>query len=278
MKRTLLCQLLLIGIFIFINNKNAEAQIKFPFSHKITVEFVDSPELNKVDTTINLRYNLKGSKKRYYNTKLYYSNNGGNSFKGPLRSINGDIGDSTQAGKYKKVSWSFIRDNPYFDGKNIMFKIEAEEVRKIATGGPSNALKSLLVPGLGDTKVRNGYNYGIITAVTYATLGTGIFYHFRARKKFNDYEDRIPNTEAEHQDLFDQAQRSQRVSRGFLIAGGVIWLADVLGVYGKGLKNRRKRLQQEREAAEAEESASLWPQIIPNSDGRINQITFAWKF
>lgn len=277
MKKKLLLQNFLLSLFIFVALEPLEAQIKLPFAHKITVEFLDTPELSVADTTIKVRYNLKGSKKRYYNTRLYYSNNSGNSFKGPLRSLSGDIGDSTRAGKYKQISWSFIQDNPYFNGENIMFKIEAEEVPKISNGGPANALRSLLVPGLGDTKVRNGYNYGLITAATYGTLGTSLYFHLKARQKFNDYESRVPNTEEEHQKLFDEAQKSQRISRGFLIAGGLIWIADILGVYGRGIKNSR-RLQKEKEEAESTGEASLWPQIIPNSDGRINQITLAWKF
>ena len=251
----------------------------WPFGNRLKVEFIDS-KLSQSDTSIVIRYHLKGYKRRYYNTQLFYSNNSGNSFKGPLRSLSGDIGDSTRVGEEKEINWSFRKDNPYFDGKNIMFKIEATEVPKIATGGPENAFRSMLIPGFGDTKVRNGYNYGWITAVTYACLGTGAFYHFRAKNKYNDYKDRVPNTTAEHDALFRESQNSQRVSTGFLIAVVVIWRADIIGVYSRGLKNKRKT-EREKAAAEGETASSspiTWPRIIPNTDGKTSQITLAWKF
>ncbi|MEO1653787.1 MAG: hypothetical protein AAFU64_09590, partial [Bacteroidota bacterium] len=135
----------------------------------------------------------------------------------------------------------------------------------------------LLVPGLGDGKVRNGYNYGWITALTYGSLGAGVYYHFRARSKFDDYEARLPNTEEEHNNLFDEARRSQRISRGFLIAGGGIWLADIIGVYIRGLKNKR-RLRREQEEAETSSELSFIPNIIPNQRDGFSQISLIWDF
>ncbi len=267
-----------LAAILLIVSLPTQAQFKLPFSKQLEVEIINT-DLNQQDTTIVIEYNLKGSKKRYYDTRLYYSNNRGNSFKGPLRSIEGDLGDSTRVGNNKVVNWSFRKDNPYFDGKQIMFKIEATEVPKIATGGPSNAFKSLLVPGLGDTEVRNGYNYGWIAVATYACLGVGTYYHFRARSKNNDYRDRVANTASEHNELFDQAERSQNISRGFFIAGASIWLADIIGVYIKGLKNRRNLAKAAQEEENSEETSFNWiPEIIPQSDGQFSQLSLVWRF
>jgi Family of unknown function (DUF5683) len=181
------------------------------FKNKLAVEIKDSEiSLNQTDTTIVIPYELKGFKNRYYQTRLFYSNNRGNSFKGPLRALSGDIGDSLRAGKNKKIAWAFRRDNPYFDGKNISFKIEAVEIPKVATGGPEAALRSLLVPGLGDTKVRNGYNYGWITALTYGCLATGGYLYLRAEQKYKDYKDRLANSTEEHENLYNDARNFWR--------------------------------------------------------------------
>ncbi len=266
----LLILLLMLGSYSL-----SKAQIKLPFAHKIEVDVLDT-RLDKQDTSIVIQYHLKGSRKRFYKVQLYYSNNGGNSFKGPLRSLKGDIGDSTKAGKDKTVSWSFRKDNPYFNGERTMFRIDAAEIPKISTGGPENALRSLLVPGLGDTKVRNGYNYGWITALTYVNLGMGTFLHFHAQNKFKDYESRIASTEEEHQALYNQARNRQNLSRGFLIAGGVIWLADVIGVYARGVKNKRRIAAAE--AQEEEEATSYLPIILPSVEQGRGQLSLLWRF
>lgn len=263
-----------------------QAQLQIPFFRKLDVKFI-STELSPSDTTIEIVYDLVGPKRRFYNTRLYYSNNGGNSFKGPLFSLKGEgeRGDSLKIGPNKSLKWSFKRDNPYFDGKNIMFRLEAEEIPKISNGGPVNALRSLLIPGFGDTKVRNGYNYGWIGFASYASLGTGIYFHFLSRDRYNDYLDRLPNTEDEHRALFNRAQRSQTISRAFFIAGASIWLADVVGVYLRGLKNKRRLAREQAEAEEAEESAFLpknkfnfKPSLVPTSDGQSVGLGLLWKF
>lgn len=275
--KTLLLSLLGI-LFVF----DLQAQLQIPFFKKLDVKF-ENTELNSRDTTITIHYNLLGPKRRFYTTRLFYSNNGGNSFKGPLRSLSGDIGDSLQVGDGKKVSWKFRRDNPYFDGKNIMFRLEAVEIPKLSNGGPINALRSLLIPGYGDTKVRNGYNYGWIGALTYASLGTGVYFHFLSRQRYNDYLDRLPNTEDEHRSLFNKSQRAQTISQVFFITGASIWLADVVGVYLRGLKNKRRLAREQAEEESEEETASLFkptiiPSIVPTAEGQFAGLSLVWRF
>ncbi|GAB4397566.1 MAG: hypothetical protein OHK0053_14310 [Microscillaceae bacterium] len=255
------------------------AQLKLPFLKKLEAEIYDTQVMPE-DTSILVKYHLSGYKRRYYEVKLYYSNNGGNSYKGPLRLLDGDFGDSTRTGRDKQIRWDFYRENPYFDGKRIMFKIQATEMPKIANGGPENAFRSLLVPGLGDTKVRNGYNYGWITALSYGCLGTGALFQLRASNKYDDYQARIANTESEHRDLFQQAERSQNWATGFFIAGGAIWAADIVGVYLRGLKNRRRLAQEAAEKAKAEEEAGTrgWPIILPLTPTGHGGATLIWRF
>lgn len=285
-KRAILISILILTITGFLLPQKVYAQIPF-LKNKIKLEILSS-ELNQADTTISIKYSLKAARNRYYSTKLFYSNNNGNSFKGPLRSVIGDLGDSIKPSSNKSIAWSFRKDNPYFDGQNISFKIEVLEVPKEATGGPENALRSLLVPGLGDGKVRNGYNYSWISVLTYSLLGTGTIFYFDSEKKYKDHQDLVANTEQEHRNIYENAKNSQNLSRGFLIAGVSVWAADVIGVYFKGLKNKR-RIQRAKEEAEAEKEDSAFliqkptkklglPQFIPNTDGQVSQLSLLWKF
>ncbi|TAE73156.1 MAG: hypothetical protein EAZ85_07805 [Bacteroidetes bacterium] len=266
-----------ICLFCFGFISKSYAQI-FYFKNKIKVDFKESSiKLNQADTTISITYDLKAAPNRYYKARLFYSNNKGNSFKGPLFSVKGDIGDSIKPGKNKQASWSFKKDNPYFDGKNIMFKLDITEIPKISTGGPKYALRSLLVPGWGDTKVRNGYNYGVITIATYGCLITGAIFQLEANRRYNRYTDRLANSSAEHESLYKQAQNSKNLATAFFATGAGIWIADVVGVYIRGVKNRR-RVAAEKRKLEEEKGNETTLKVFPLIDGQSTQMGLSFKF
>lgn len=268
-----------ILILCSLYTHQAEAQfLKGLFKNKLAVELQNSNiALSQPDTTILVPYTLKGYRNRYYTVRLAYSNNSGNSFKGPLRSVTGDVGDSIRAGKDKKIAWKFKRDNPYFDGKNISFRLDVVEMPKIATGGAGNALKSLLMPGLGDTKVRNGYNYGWIAVGTYATLATGGYFLYKAQQTYKDHKNRLANDANTHLGYFKDAKRFQNISTVFFLTGASIWIGDVVGVYFRGLKNKR-RIAREKERLEAEKAETSSFRILPHTDGRSGHLALIWKF
>ncbi len=279
-KPTHLLACLLLLIVSCLTTQRAEAQFwKGLFKNKLAVELQNAKiTLNQTDTTIDIPYTLRGYRNRLYLVKLSYSNNNGTSYKGPLRSVTGDVGDSLQAGKNRKIAWKFKRDNPYFDGKNISFKLEATEMPKIAIGGSRNALRSLLMPGLGDIKVRNGYNYGWIAVGTYASLATGGYFAYRAQQVYKNHQNRIANDATAHEGYFKDAKRLQNISTGFFIAGASVWIGDIIGVYFRGLKNKR-RIVREKEKLELEKTGetSSW-RILPYTDGHTSRLAFVLKF
>ena len=256
------------------------------FSKKASLKY-KTISLDTAKNEITLNYDLKGPSNRFYVTRLYNSSNNGSSFKGPLRSVSGDAGDSIRVGNDKKMIWSFVKDNPYFNGKNIIFKIEATEKLKVAKGGPKQALKSLALPGWGDYKVRNGYHYEWIPTATFAMLGAGIFFRINADNLFRDYRDRVPNTEEDYNDLFNRAQTRNILSQGLLIAGATLWLGDIIGVYFRGKKNQKKfapkkdKEKEEETALGLKRGIRLLPtKVIPSINTQIgySQLSFIWKF
>jgi hypothetical protein len=259
---------------VFTSFSTLKAQI-FYFKNKIKVDFQESSiKYNPSDTTIRIKYNVKAAPNRKYKSRLFYSNNKGNSFKGPLVSISGDI-DTISSGKNKEVSWSFRKDNPYFDGKNIIFKLEVTEIPKNSLGGPKNALRSLLIPGWGDTKVRNGYNYGLITIATYSCLITGTIFQLEANKRYDQYLARSANSSEEHDALFRRSRTSQYLATSFFVVGASIWIADIVGVYWKGVKNKR-HIRAEKRKLEEENKTTF--RLYPYTDGQTTQVTFSVKF
>ncbi|WP_027000164.1 hypothetical protein [Eisenibacter elegans] len=253
------------------------------YSPPLKVKF-GGAELLPEDNIIRIRYDLHGSKRRAYITRLYYSNNNGNSFKGPLRALEGDTGDSTFVGSGKEVRWAFLKDNPYFNGENISFRIEATEIPKEAKGTEINALWSLLIPGLGDAAVRNGYNYAGIGVATYGLLGAGLGTKLIARQRYRNYTDRVPNTEEEHRRLFRQANSLDRTGNALLIASAAIWLGDVVGVYLKGRQNRKKYFPKNTDNADGNTAHNQgWQRFRPNVQPYMgpyqdNGLLLVWKF
>ena len=137
-------------------------------------EFVDAV-LDEANNTIEVIYNLKRDESsQYYDVSLYYSNDGGKTFKGPAERVSGDVGKQVEPGSNKKINWNYFYEDSEFTGENLVFSVRAKPAVPVAPRslmGPKAALYSVLVPGWGDTKVRTGKNYWLITAGTRGMMG-----------------------------------------------------------------------------------------------------------
>jgi hypothetical protein len=204
-------------------------------------------ELDKLNRQIVLTYNLSADENKLdkYEIQLYLSMNGGQSFeKDPLIYVTGNVGKGVSPGNDRKIQWRYLTENPSFTGKNIVFKIvakldvEAYEKRLEQLGGAKRAFNSLVFPGWGDAKVREGKNYWLIGVASYGLVGTGLYLHFKAKNNFENFQNatNIPQGDVYLNNFEDQ----NRLSRILLGAGAGIWLVDVVGVWLKGKKNTRE--------------------------------------
>lgn len=233
--RVFLVYLFFTGIACSFSNQ-ATAQLFFLRKTRLRYKNI---ALDTAKNALIFTYDLKASKRRYFRINLFYSANKGKSYKPPLRSLTGNR-DSVKAGKNKKLVWSFYKDNPYFDGQNIVYKIEATELPKIAKGGAVNALRSLALPGWGDANVRNGYHYEWVAVLTYSLLGAGYYFYAQTRRLYDDYNANKPKNQDDFDALFTKVEANNNLSRGFFAAGAVVWLADIAGVYLRGSKNKKR--------------------------------------
>jgi hypothetical protein len=70
---------------------------------------------------IEISYNLTGSKfYQYFSVAVYVSNNGGQTFKGPLKQVSGDVGIDIAGGRNKKITWDVFKEMTDFGG-NVLF-------------------------------------------------------------------------------------------------------------------------------------------------------------
>jgi hypothetical protein len=108
----------------------------FNFHYKITAQTLSNiviiPNLKSVD----INYDLEGN--GVYDVKLFYSDNQGINWKGPLKYVKGNVGPGQTRGMVKKVIWSASDEQVELDGL-IQFKIIAEYQN---TSGTTYEMKS----------------------------------------------------------------------------------------------------------------------------------------
>jgi tetratricopeptide (TPR) repeat protein len=116
--------------------------------------------------------------------------------------------------------------------------MEQKLLKYSGTGRGTNAFLSLLIPGLGDHRVTYGKKTGLgITLPTYALIGTGIGLKFYSINEYKKY-----HNATEQQDMdkyYNQANYSNQAFYACLVAGGIIWISDIIWVWAKGAKNRK---------------------------------------
>lgn len=107
------------------------------------------------------------------------------------------------------------------------------------TGGATNALLSVVVPGLGQHKVTYGEKTGIGTTLgVYGTIAAGVGFHLYSQSEYDKYH------QATSQDNMDEhfknAQDYQVMSYLFWGVAAIWWIYDVVDVYLQGKKNTDK--------------------------------------
>lgn len=216
-------------------------------------------ELNRLDRKIYIYYDLtaKGSRYDKYEVEIFLSEDGGETFPYRLEYVNGNVGKGIQAGYGKVIEWRYLQDKPAFTGQNIAFEIKAKldlldkERRIERLGGPGKAMLSLLYPGLGSYKVREGEQkwYYALGALTYGMVGTGLYLRFQSDNNYDDYQTttqvgnviELSSLGPETRDLLNKAQNQRRTSDILLIGGGAIWLTEFTFALIKGYKNRNEK-------------------------------------
>lgn len=144
--------------------------------------------------------------------------------------IRAELGSNAPYGKYTfDVNKTIINGQVFYNNRLLKMR---------SSGGASNALLSLFVPGLGDHRVSYGKKKGVGVALsTYALIGTGIglkFYSISEYKKYNNAADQ--STMGDH---YIRAYYSDKVSYYCIISGSIIWISDIIWVASTGAKNNR---------------------------------------
>jgi hypothetical protein len=152
------------------------------------------------------------------------------------QTISGDIGNNHYGDGMKTIHWDIVRDHLLLSGN--LKAIVTITSSKILYGGPSNALLSVVIPGLGGYFDEKNKSRSILTTIsTLGFLGYGIAQKHLANKYYNEYKASILTTEIEN--LYNKANNAQhKYYISTRVATG-LWAFDIIWVALKGIKNKK---------------------------------------
>jgi hypothetical protein len=159
------------------------------------------------------------------------------------KSVSGDIGKNIQPGMGKTIRWDYVSDKLEFSG-NLKAVVTASP-SFTRSGGPANAMLSIMVPGLGDFFVHNSKVRPLATGI--GTLGLFTFALIskaQSDKYYADYlEGKDVNNLITYYDRANHAHHRSYVASRVALA---VWASDVIWVTWKGsqnVKEHRAKLQ-----------------------------------
>ncbi|MCK9269887.1 MAG: DUF5683 domain-containing protein [Bacteroidales bacterium] len=152
--------------------------------------------------------------------------------------LSGDVGPNVYGGKYKRIVWNLAEDNIYIDDE-IVVEVTAEPMgQKTAatkpdrsyTGGQKSVggamLRSLALPGWGNSYAADGGAYWLVGVAGYGCLGATLYFNNASYNSYQDYKE--ATTAGERDQLFQDASDQKDMQNIFLIAAGAIWVGDII--------------------------------------------------
>jgi hypothetical protein len=148
----------------------------------------------------------------------------------------GDIGPNIRGDGAKIIIWDIMKDQLEISG--VLKANVTIDYSKILYSGPSNALLSILIPGLGGYFVDEHKVRAVFTTIsTVGLMAYGLTQKKQADKYYKDYnESTVPS---EIQDMYDKANTAQHNYYISTRAGAAIWILDVVWVTFKGIHNKK---------------------------------------
>lgn len=206
--------------------------LAIPIAHfsqsKVTIENFDYSFDGKV---ITIHYDILHSKngaKFFVSIKPLRMN--GQEIK--ANNLTGDVNLSVvYGGPGKQIIWDLDKDNIILN-EEIRFELTWKPELDVYMG--KHITKSLLFPGSGDYKLRNGKNYWLYGVAAYGLLASSIYLNSKANTSYSDYKKEmdIPT----RNDYYQDYQNQLRLSHSCAGLGASVWIADIYGIFKKSKK------------------------------------------
>ncbi len=166
--------------------------------------------------------------------------------------LSGDVGLNILGGTNKTIEWDIAEDFQSLDSKitPVLF-VDGVSKEFSKTGGPNNALLSVLLPGLGDYFVADHrlmtFKPYLRTISSLGFIGLGI-YAGNQRYNAEGYFETILASRAynsiskeKYTEIYREGDLQYWIFKGdkevFITLGAAIWFADIIWVLAKGTNN-----------------------------------------
>ena len=143
-----------------------------------------------------------------------------------MKALTGDVGDKIKVGMNKKIYWIPEKDSVYLN-EEVFVEVKAEKYAKSFNRG-SAMLLSVVMPGLGQTKINKGKPFWITGVAAYGCLAGGLVVHQSYTKTYDAY--RIEEDPSKRAALRTKAQNQSNLSGILIVSGAAIWVANLVWV------------------------------------------------
>lgn len=140
---------------------------------------ISNIRVTQTGNTVNILYNLSGDG-QVFKVDLYYTVDDGQTWKGPLNVVSGDVGESVLPGNNKRMSWNVLSE-PGLEEGYLQFKVLAETTElpnPIQTGKQMSDVKI--------SKYKTGKAISLTLAL--ASVGTGVYTYLQGNKLYDEYK------------------------------------------------------------------------------------------
>lgn len=226
--RSVLPLLMIVGFAMVNYSAVAQSKVK-----------VENVKFFMEDDKLVITYDLNKAKaKEAYEVTVEIATTAGTKIR--AFALTGDVGPNVYGGKYKRIVWNLAEDNVYIDDEIVVevtanpmdqkATVEAIKPARSYTGGQKSVggamLRSVALPGWGNSYAADGGAYWLIGVAAYGCLGAGLYYNNAAYNSYEDYKE--ATTAGERDQLFQDASDQKDMQNVFLIAAGAIWVGDII--------------------------------------------------
>ena len=184
---------------------------------------LSKPVLHFTGQELHIGYDLisKKEKGHYY---VWVETSKSTGEKLDMKALQGDFGEKIQPGSAKRIVWLPSKDNVFLS-EEVYVEVKAEKYEK-SFNRTSVLLRSVVFPGLGQTKASKGKPWWLTGVVSYGLVAGGVYQYSAFQKTYNSY--RTEEDMSLRAELLNKAQKESILSNALLISGAAIWSANIL--------------------------------------------------
>lgn len=234
--------------------------ISFSYSNCRAQEIVkvSKPILNLNNNNVTILFDiLNGNQADRFNISLEVTDSTGKQIN--AQTLTGDIGDNVSGGSGKEIAWNLTVDNVVVKAM-LYFQVSAKLVvpeksiveivpadNKAAFGSEESSVitnsteanekteklsrsgvvsQSLLLPGLGLTRINNGDPHWLKGVAGYSCITASLIYNSASNKSYTDYQQSTDLQDRD--DLFNTSTKQKNISNTFLYSAIGVWVIDFI--------------------------------------------------